>query len=143
MEPESVTPGSGEYISLLMGAPTLSEGELENAGVGILERYGENLLGLLVPHGSIPAYRELVREHLRPGFWNDLVSADEILFIFKLRDGMLKEFVLSDENRQQIAQLCSELNGDPIERTSDLPSYFAANPFYRDVMVAHHGAVLK
>ena len=135
-----MTPRSGEYISMLMGAPTLSEAELRSAGVRILGRYGESLLGLLVPRDSIPAYKKLVRQRLQPGFWNDLVSPEEILFVFKLRDGTLKEFVLSDANRQEIARLCSDLKGDPLERTSDLPSYFAANPFYRDVMVAHHGA---
>jgi hypothetical protein len=135
-----MTPGPGEYISLLMGTPTLSEAELRSAGVRILERYGDSLLGVLVPRDSIPAYKKLVCEHLRPGFWNDLVSPEEILFVFKLRDGTLREFVLSDANRQEIARLCSDLNGDPLERTSNLPSYFAANPLYRDVMVAHHGA---
>jgi hypothetical protein len=133
-------PQSGEYISLLMGAPSLSAAALRGAGVEVLERYGENLLGLLVPLHSVPAYKELVRECLQPGFWNDLVSPDEIIFVFKLRDGTLREFVLTDENRPVVSALCSELNGDPLEQTSDLPNYFAANRFYRDVMVAHHGA---
>jgi hypothetical protein len=133
-------PQSGEYISLLMGAPSLSEAALRDAGVEVLERYGENLLGLLVPMDNVPAYKELVRECLQPGFWNDLVSPEEIIFVFKLRDGTFREFVLTDENRLEISALCSELNGDPLEKTVDLPNYFAANPFYRDLMVAHHGA---
>jgi hypothetical protein len=133
-------PQSGEYISLLMGAPSLSDGALQGAGVEVIERYGEDLLGLRVPLHSVAAYKELVRECLQPGFWNDLVSPEEIIFVFKLRDGTLREFVLTDENRLAISALCSELNGDPLEKTSDLPNYFAANPFYRDVMVAHHGA---
>jgi hypothetical protein len=133
-------PQSGEYISLLMGAPSLSEAALRDAGVEVLERYGENLLGLLVPMDNVPAYKELVRECLQPGFWADLVSPEEIIFVFKLRDGTFREFVLTDENRLEISALCSELNGDPLEKTVDLPNYFAANPFYRDLMVAHHGA---
>jgi hypothetical protein len=133
-------PQSGEYLSLLMGAPSLSEAALQGAGVEVLERYGENLLGLLVPLHSVPAYKELVRQYLQPGFWNDLVSPEEIIFVFKLRDGTVREFVLGHENRREISALCSELNGDPIEKTSDLPNYFTANPFYRDVMVAHYGA---
>lgn len=133
-------PKSGEYLSLLMGAPSVSESGLRSTGVEVLERYGENLLGILVPSHSVPAYKELVRECLRPGFWTDLVSPEEIIFVFKLRDGTLREFVLNDENRLEISALCSELNGDPLEKTSDLPNYFAANPFYRDIMVAHHGA---
>lgn len=60
-------PRSGEYLSLLMGAPSLSEGALRGAGIEVLERYGENLLGLLVPSGSVPVYKELVRDCLQPG----------------------------------------------------------------------------
>ena len=133
-------PQPREYLSLLMGAPSLSEVALRGAGVEVLERYGENLLGLLVPSDSVPAYKGLVRDYLQPGFWNDLVSPEEIIFVFKLRDGTITEYVLHDENRAEISALCSELNGDPLDETSDLPNYFAANSFYRDVMVAHHGA---
>ncbi|MCP4004126.1 MAG: hypothetical protein GY725_08030 [bacterium] len=133
-------PQSREYLSLLMGAPSLSMTALREAGVEVLERYGENLLGLLVPSDSVSAYKELVRDCLQPGFWNDLVSPEEIIFIFKLRDGAVREYVLDDENRAEISALCSELNGDPLYKTSDLLNYFAANSFYRDVMVEHHGA---
>lgn len=132
-------PEPGEYLSVLMGAPTLSELELEEAGVRVLRRIAPGVLGLLVPASSVRRYHQLVRAHLEPGFWNDLVGRDEILFVFKLRDGVMKEFTLCDDNREEIARLCSELNGDPFELTSDLPRYFAANPFYRDVMLAFHG----
>lgn len=133
-------PQPRDYLSILMGAPSLSEIELQRAGVTVVERYGENVLGLLVPSGSVAGYKELVRDCLQPGFWNDLVSTEEIVFIFKLRDGTVKEYALDGENRAEIAALCSALNGDPLARTLDLANYFAANPFYRDVMVAHHGA---
>ena len=42
-------------------------------------------------------------------------------------------------NREEIARLCSQLNGDPLEKTSDLLRYFASNPFYRDVIVGCYG----
>ena len=124
-----------------MGAPSLPEAALRDAGVTVLERHDKHLLGLLVPSRNLPAYKQLVREHLEPGFWNDLVGPDDIIFVFKLRDGSIREFVLDDDNGAEIAALCSELNGDPLAKTSDLPNYLAASSFYRDVMVAHHGAV--
>mgnify|MGYP003532386498 CR=1 FL=1 len=40
--------------------------------------------------------------------------------------------------RSVVASLCTALNGDPIEKTSDLLRYLAGNPFYRDLMVAFH-----
>jgi hypothetical protein len=132
-------PRPGEYISLLMGAPTLSEAALREAGIQVLERFGPHVLGVLIGPGNVQRYKELVRERLEPGFWNDLVGREEILFVFKLADGTVKEFTLSDQNREEISHLCSELNGDPLEKTSDLPRYFASNAFYREAMVTCHG----
>ena len=132
-------PASEQYISLLMGAPDVTDAELIALGVEVLDRFGADVRGLLVPAGSLAAYQQLVREKLNPGFWNDLVGPDQILFVFKLRDGTLVELALSESNRGEIARLCSSLNGDPIEKTSDLPNYFAANPFYREAMVEYYG----
>ena len=137
---ESMIPQPGEYLSFLMGAPGLSERELEAAGVKVLHRFAPDLLGLLVDSTCLSAYKELVRERPRPGFWNDLVAQERVLFLFKLADGTVKEFTLSEDNCAEISRLCSRLNGDPLEQTSDLPAYLAANPFYREVMVACYGA---
>lgn len=46
--------------------------------------------------------------------------------MFKLADGTVEEFTDSEANREQIARLCTALNKDPIEKTSDLPRYLAA-----------------
>ena len=133
-------PGPDQYISLLMGAPSASDKELTTLGVEVLKRFEGDTRGLLVPADSSRAYKQLIREKLEPGFWNDLVGADEIIFLFKLLDGTVVELTLSESNRAEIARLCSSLNGDPIEKTSDIPAYFAANPFYREAMVEYYGA---
>jgi len=135
-----VIPPRGSYISFLMGAPTLSEAELRAAGVEILERFAPSVFGVLVGPESVARYRQLVLDRLRPGFWNDLVSRHEIRFLFKLADSTIRELTLCERNREEISRLCSQLNGDPIEETYNLPEYFASNAFYRDVMVACHGA---
>ena len=132
-------PHPGQYLSFLMGAPGLSEHELEAVGLQVLQRFGPNLLGVLVDSTCLGAYKKLLRERLQPGFWNDLVGRDEIFFLFKLPDNTIRELTLSDENRAEISRLCSQLNGDSLEKTSDLAAYLAANPFYRDVMVAFYG----
>jgi hypothetical protein len=51
----------------------------------------------------------------------------------------VRELALSEGTRAEIAELCSALNGDPIEKTSDVPRYLAGNSFYRDVIAAFHG----
>lgn len=143
VESQLMIPGPGQYLSLLMGAATLSDGELEALGVEILERFGSGVRGLLVPAKSVEPYKQRVRERMTPGFWNDLVGSTDIFFLFKMPDGTLEELTLSDDNKETIAALCSALNGDPLERTRDLPAYFATNPFYREAMIAYYGVAAE
>jgi hypothetical protein len=131
-----VIPEPDEYLSFLMGVDAITDADLTDVGVTILERYGAAARGLLVPAASLPRYTALVRDGLIPGFWNEIVGHQEILFIFKLADGAVREIAHSEGTSPEIAQLCSLLNGDPIEKTSDVPRYLAGNPLYRELIAA-------
>lgn len=131
-------PEPGEYLSFLMGADSIADAELADLGAEIVTGAGTPFRGLRIPQRSLPAYKALVRAKLTPGFWNDVLGHEEILFIFKLKDGTIREVTFSEATRSEIARLCSSLNNDPIEKTSDLPRYLAGNPFYRDVVEAFH-----
>lgn len=129
-------PEPHEYLSFLMGVDAIADEDLTNLGVKILERHGSAARGLLVPASSLSPYSALVRERLSPGFWNEIVGRQGILFIFKLADGTVREFALSEATSSEISQLCSSLNDDPIEKTSDLPRYLSGNLFYKDLIAA-------
>ena len=131
-------PEADQLLSYLMAAPTVSDLELEQLGVRVLERT-KRARGLLVPADSLQAYQQLIREKLQPGFWNEVAGRDEIIFAFKLKDGTLEELRYPSEDPRRISQLCSSLNDDPLEATSDIPRYMAGNGFYRDLMRAHYG----
>ena len=131
-------PEANDYLSLLMGAEAISDKEITDLGATILKGAGTPFRGLLVPAGSLPAYKALIREKLTPGFWNDILGRHEILFIFKLKDGSVRELAFSEATRPEIARLCSLLNNDPIEKTSDMPRYLAGNTFYRELIEAFH-----
>jgi hypothetical protein len=131
-----VIPEPHEYLSFLMGVDAIADDDLTNLGVKILERHGSAARGLLVPASSLSPYSALVRERLSPGFWNEIVGRQGILFIFKLTDGTIREFALSEATSSEISQLCSSLNDDPIEKTSDLPRYLSGNLFYKDLIAA-------
>jgi len=49
-------------------------------------------------------------------------------------DGEVVEFGYKEEDRLEIAELCSQLNGNSIEKTSDLLNYMAENEFYTEVI---------
>ncbi|MCP3989640.1 MAG: hypothetical protein GY724_11235 [Actinomycetia bacterium] len=101
----------------------MSDAELETLGVEIVERFGSGIRGLLVPAATMLNYQQLVAERLECGYWNNLVRPRQILFTYKLADGTVKALTLSPRNGEEIARLCSQLNGDPLEKTRDLPSY--------------------
>jgi hypothetical protein len=131
-------PESHEYLSFLMGADAIADHELASLGIKIVRGAGTPFRGLLIPAGSLPAYRALIREKLTPGFWNDILGRHEIFFVFKLEDNTIRELEFSEVTRSEIARLCSSLNNDPIEKTSDMPRYLACNPYYRDLIEAFH-----
>jgi hypothetical protein len=133
-------PEPHEYLSFLMAAPDISNEELSRLGIEILETHGSGIRGLRIPGSGLPGYKALIRERMKLGFWNEMVGRDEMIFLFKLSDGTLKELHYSEKTRDEIARLCTDLNKDPIERTSDMPRYLAGNPFYREVAIRFHGA---
>ena len=131
-------PGPHEYLSFLMGADAITDDELTHLGINVLQGAGSPFRGLVIPESSLTAYRALVHQKITPGYWNDIVGRQDVLFIFKLADGTIRELALSEATRPEIAQLCSSLNNDPIEKTSDMPHYLSGNPFYRDLIAAFH-----
>jgi hypothetical protein len=86
---------------------------------------------------SVPADRlaELVADSEQDG-WRFVRRL--IFFIFKLADGTVRELAFLGATQSEIAHLCSSLNKDPIEKTSDMPRYLAGNPFYRELVAAFH-----
>jgi hypothetical protein len=132
----AVIPELNEYLSFLMGVDTITDDDLTDVGVKILRRHGAAARELLVPSASLASYTSLVRERLNAGFWNEIVGSQQILFIFKLADGTVVELALAESTAPQIAQLCSSLNGDALEKTSDVLGYLAKNSLYRDLIAA-------
>ena len=131
-------PGPHRYVSFLKGAPAITDGELTGIGVTVLREHGSVARDLLVPASSLLRYSALVRERLRPGSWNEIVGREQILFVFKLPDGTVRELVLEQGTALEIARLCGALNDDLIEQTPDVLRYLAGIPLYRDVIRAFH-----
>ncbi|MDA1079802.1 MAG: hypothetical protein O2840_03915 [bacterium] len=125
------------YKSVLMGASLIADAELADLDIRISHRAESGTRKLLIPAKSLEQYKALVRVKLENGFWNDFVGEDLIYFIFKMPDGEINEFVYDEEDRLTIAKLCTELNHDPIEKTSDLLNYLAENDFYTTVVGAY------
>src|SRR3990167_6406483 len=81
---------------------------------------------------------EVQVDDLLKGFWNEIIGVKEILFIFKIEDGSIKEYKLSPENEQEIDKLCAKFNNEPADKTANVYKYISDNKFYHDFMLEHY-----
>jgi len=131
------------YLSYLMGAKNIDDKDLTNLGIEIVEKTDSESRKLKIPSEKIEGYKSLIREKLNPGFWNEFLDENAVHFIFKLKDGELKEYVLSPENELEIDHLCAELNNEPAGKTVNVFKYISDNDFYHDFMMKHYKEMIE
>jgi|GEM_PF-869626 len=131
------------YLSYLMGAEQIQDNELEALGVEIKETKADGHRTLIIPEGKLPQYIELIKEKLTNGFWNEIIGEKEIIFIFKFKDGRIKEYKLSPQNEQEIDNLCAEFNNEPPDKTANVYKYISDNKFYHDFMMTHYADMIN
>lgn len=120
-----------------MGAKEIQDKELEDIGVEITGR-PEGDHELRIPESNISAYLELIKAKLTPGFWNEVVGEKEIIFIFKFKDGQIKEYKLTLENEEEIGKLCTEFCGEPLNASRNVYKFISGNGLYKDYMLEHY-----
>ena len=131
------------YLSYLMGADNIEDKELTDLGIGIEETKPDGDRTLKIPGDRLSGYIELIKTKLNNGVWNEMVGEKEIIFVFKLKDGSIKEYRLSPENEQEIDKLCAELNNEPPEKTANVYKYILDNKFYHDFMMKHYADLIN
>jgi hypothetical protein len=125
-----------------MGAQTIGDDDLQSIGVEVREKKIDGDRALTIPEGALQIYIKLIKEKLRPGFWNEIVGATAIHFIFKLIDGSIREFDLSPQNEKEVNDLCLTFNNEPPDLTPNVYKYISDNAFYHDFMVTHYSALI-
>lgn len=125
------------YLSFLMGGENIQDSDLENVSVKIKEKDSDGDRKIIIPSDKISDYIELIKSKLTAGFWNEMIGEDEIVFLFKLKDGTIKEYRLSPENEHEIDKLCAELNNESPDKTANVYKYISENSFYHDFMVKY------
>lgn len=104
-----------------MGADKIQDKELKVLNIEIVETTESGSRKLKIPKEHLSEYIELKKNKLAEGFWNEIVGADEILFIFKFKDGSVKEYKLSPDNESEISE----------------------NDFYHDFMLEHYPRLIN
>ena len=131
------------YLSYLMGADKISDQDLTNLGIEIAEKTDSGSRKLKIPSEKIEGYKNLIREKMAAGFWNEFLDENNIHFIFKFKNGEIKEYILSPENEQEIDKICAELNNEPPEKTANVYKYISDNDFYHDFMMEHYKEMIE
>lgn len=131
------------YLSYLMGAKNITDDDITILNISIEEKDEDGDRSLKIPKEKLPQYIELIKAKLNEGFWNEIIGAEEIIFIFKLKDHTIKEYRLSPDNEREIGKLCSTLNGDPEEKTANVYRYISGNSFYNDFMLEHYADMIN
>lgn len=126
-----------------MGADKISDQDLVNLGIEIVEKTDSESRKLKIPSDKIEGYKNLIREKMTPGFWNEFLDENNVHFIFKFKNGEVKEYVLSPKNEQEIDKICAELNNEPPDKTANVYKYISDNDFYHDFMMEHYKEMIE
>jgi len=126
-----------------MGAEQIEDNELEGLDIKIEGKTSDNSRMLKISEEKIPQYIKLIKAKLTNGFWNEVIGAKEIIFIFKFNDGSIKKFKLSPENEKEIDKLCAKFNNEPPDKTANVYKYISDNKFYHDFMIKHYSDMIN
>lgn len=127
-----------KYLSFLMGASGVQDSDLEALDIEIVEKDSDGDRKLKIPAVNLSVYLSLVKSGLNPGFWNEVVGSEQILFLFKFKDEKIKEYKLSPETESEIDKLCAEFNNETPDKTANVYKYLSENKFYHDFMIEHY-----
>jgi hypothetical protein len=126
-----------------MSATNILDTELVSLNIKILETKPSGSRKLHIPANNLDKYFDIIKQSLDNGFWNEVVNAREIIFGFKHKDGSFEKITLNADSEKHISELCTEFNGDPIEKTSNVYKYLSENDFYADVINTNYKDLLN
>lgn len=126
-----------------MGADKIEDKDLMALDISIEEKMSDGDRTLKIPEDKLLQYIELIKSGLNNGFWNEIIGSKEIIFIFKFKNGLTKEYKLSSENEQEIGELCAEFANELPEKATNVYKYILNNKFYHDFMIEHYKDMIE
>lgn len=73
-----------------MGAGKILDQDLTNFGIEIVEKTDSGSRKIKIPSEKIEAYKDLLKEKMEAGFWNEFLDENAIHFIFKFKNGDIR-----------------------------------------------------
>ena len=124
--------------SYLMGASKISDGDLAKLGIRIVQKMKDGDRKIEIPKEKLKEYEKLILLKLDNGFWNEYLG-EEIVFLFKSKQGQTKRIVLNNKTAEEINELSSLYT----KRKFVNPWLtLAQNDFYTDLIVYTGSGIL-
>jgi leucyl-tRNA synthetase len=118
---------SQEARSYVMGQKNISKEDIEEIG-GKVEKVTETgHLCVTFPQEFVEKFEELITSKIEPGFWNEYIG-DDIVFIFKSKEGEVIRQVWDPTNESELVALC---NNYADASFTDIRSMLAGNDWYK------------
>ncbi len=113
------------YYSFVMGVGSEID-SLRERGF-IVEQFGDNY-GVAFQREKADEWEQFVSRHLEPGYWNEYISDDGVIFLFNLEDG-IKRFDVKGYQNDEVLSLCEKLCEC---RFSSIRDMLKENHYYSD-----------
>src|SRR3989338_7117383 len=130
-----------EVRSILMGFKNIQDQELKNLDIKEIWSADADHKYIEIPKKSLPQFEKLIMERMTPGFWNEYVSSENIVFIFKDKDGSIERLELNEKNDKKINEFSYTFNGKPAQEGTTW-RWLPHVPFYKDFFIHTDKGVL-
>lgn len=117
--------------SYLMGATKITDDDLTTLGVKVVEKTESGSRKLEISLDKLVEYEKLITEKLDNGFWNEYIG-DEIVFLFKNKEGKIERIILNEKTERKIDQLAIEYNGEKWTKKQSVWAWLADCSWYKD-----------
>ena len=103
----------------IMGQKNITKNDIESLGGKVESVTDKGYLCVEFPITKTAEFEKIISEKMEPGFWNEYMTNEKVVFIFKYKDGKLERFELDDENAHKICVIGNQFNDDPEPRADE------------------------
>ncbi len=130
-----VNPNPEMARSYIMGQKNITQEDVTLLGGRVDSVTDSGHLCIEFPISKCEHFEKLIVDKMEQGFWNEYLTNDEIIFLFKEKNGEIKRFVLGDDNAHEICVIGNRFNEQPKPLQSETAwSWLANNEWYAQII---------
>lgn len=119
----------------IMGQQNIDSADVEAIGGRVDSINESGHMCVEFPVSKFKEFEDLISNKMESGFWNEYLTNEKVVFIFKHKDGRLERFALNDDNAHEILALGHEFNNQSQPSPQETPwSWFVHNSWYAPII---------